>query len=294
MTARQAGKTTETLSSIEDSASVRLELDSRPECVTLVRSALTAFAEVLALGPELLNDVKTAVSEACNNVVLHAYDGEYGPLTVSVATSPDAIEVVTRDRGRGLRQITPSPDRMGIGLAVIRALAERAEFQTLPAGGTEVQMSFVRDVTVLPLPRGQPRGAVDSPMVELSGDVVVTLTPISLLTYMLPRISRIVAAHSHFTVDRVSDLDAVAEAIATQAARRAAGESIRFSIDASSRRLALTVGPLRQQATSRATAGESADGPRASLAALVDELAVETVKGYELLRVVIVDHGHHN
>jgi anti-sigma regulatory factor (Ser/Thr protein kinase) len=255
---------------------------------------LTAFAEVLDLDPQLLNDVKTAVSEACNNVVLHAYDGECGPLTVSVAASPGAIEVLTRDRGGGLQQIIPSPDRMGIGLAVIRALAEGAEFQALPAGGTEVQMSFARDVTVPPLPRGQPRGGLDNLTVELSGDVVVTLTPSSLLACMLPRISRAVAAHSHFTVERVSDLDAVAEAIATRAERGAAGESIRFSIHASSRRLVLTVGPLRQQATSRGAAGESADGARAPLAALVDELAVERVNGYELLHVVIVDHWHRN
>ena len=58
---------------IQESPSVRLELDSRPETLTLVRGMLGGVGELLAVDPELLDDLKTAVSEACNNVVLHAY-----------------------------------------------------------------------------------------------------------------------------------------------------------------------------------------------------------------------------
>ena len=45
---------------------------------------LGGMAELLAMDPELLDDLKTAVSEACNNVVLHAYPDGSGPLTVSL------------------------------------------------------------------------------------------------------------------------------------------------------------------------------------------------------------------
>ena len=65
-----------------DAPAVRLELDSRPETLTLVRGVLAGVAELIGLDPELLDDLKTAVSEACNNVVMHAYEGETGPLTV--------------------------------------------------------------------------------------------------------------------------------------------------------------------------------------------------------------------
>ena len=64
----------------EKAPAVRLELDSRPETLTLVRGVLAGVAELIGLDPELLDDLKTAVSEACNNVVMHAYDGVAGPL----------------------------------------------------------------------------------------------------------------------------------------------------------------------------------------------------------------------
>ena len=69
----KAGVTTE-------SPTVRLDLESKPETLTIVRGMLGGVAEPLAMDAELLDDLKTAVSEACNNVVLHAYEGEPGPM----------------------------------------------------------------------------------------------------------------------------------------------------------------------------------------------------------------------
>ena len=86
----------------DDWPTVRLDLDSRPETLTLVRGALGGVADQLALDPELLDDLKTAVSEACNNVVMHAYDDQPGPLGVRLYARPDAIEVVIRDEGNGI------------------------------------------------------------------------------------------------------------------------------------------------------------------------------------------------
>ena len=58
---------------------------------------LGGVAELLQLDPELLDDLKTAVSEACNNVVLHAYPGGSGPLTVQLTLGARGIEVIVRD-----------------------------------------------------------------------------------------------------------------------------------------------------------------------------------------------------
>ena len=58
---------------IELPPTVRLELDSRPEQVSVVRGTLAGLAELLAVDTPFLDDLKTAVTEACNNVVLHAY-----------------------------------------------------------------------------------------------------------------------------------------------------------------------------------------------------------------------------
>ncbi|HEY2160396.1 MAG TPA: ATP-binding protein, partial [Solirubrobacteraceae bacterium] len=82
---------------IEGSSTVRIELDSRPESPALVRAALTGAAELMEVDSELFDDLLIAVSEACNNVVLHAYDGGPGPLVVGLEIQPGLVEVQVRD-----------------------------------------------------------------------------------------------------------------------------------------------------------------------------------------------------
>jgi serine/threonine-protein kinase RsbW len=86
---------------------IRLELTSRPEAARLVRSMATAAGEALGFDPELLSDVNTAVSEACNNVIVHAYAEGPGPFSVELSVTLDGVEVWIRDHGRGIRHSTP-------------------------------------------------------------------------------------------------------------------------------------------------------------------------------------------
>ena len=91
-----------------------------------------------------LNDVSTAVTEASNNVVLHAYEGAEGPLEVELSIVPGGVDAVVRDRGVGIRPGVKSAEELsgGIGLPVIQALSESVEFRDLSSGGTEVAMHF--------------------------------------------------------------------------------------------------------------------------------------------------------
>src|SRR3982074_2858756 len=98
----------------------------------MVRAMLAGAAELLELGAELLADLKTAVSEACNNVVMHAYGEAPGPLIVDLVAAPDAVAVTVSDHGDGIRDSTPAENHIGVGIAVINALAVRAEFLTSP------------------------------------------------------------------------------------------------------------------------------------------------------------------
>src|SRR5581483_160087 len=107
-----------------------LRLESSPETLTLVRGMLGGIAELLQLDPELLDDLKTAVSEAANNVVMHAYEGATGPLEVCLFVESDGIEVIVRDRGRGIPVMAPSDDRLqGVGIPIMRALAQQTAFR---------------------------------------------------------------------------------------------------------------------------------------------------------------------
>jgi serine/threonine-protein kinase RsbW len=127
---------------------VRLELESVAGSVTLVRSVIRTVARAADLDRALIDDLRTAVSEACNNVVLHAYPAESGPLIFSLAIHADSVEAVVRDRGCG---ITPGSVRnrgLGMGVAVINTLADRTEFESQRGSGTEVRMMFTRPVSV--------------------------------------------------------------------------------------------------------------------------------------------------
>lgn len=121
---------------------VRLNLPARPENVAVVRHVLGAFAEALRLPTELVEDMRLAVTEACTNVVRHAYhDHEPGPIDVLIRPAGDRLELVVSDRGQGPG---PSADVTGpgLGLPLIAALADSVELQALPLRGSRLAMSF--------------------------------------------------------------------------------------------------------------------------------------------------------
>jgi anti-sigma regulatory factor (Ser/Thr protein kinase) len=277
---------------MEDSPSVRLKLSSHPESVTLVRGVLAALSEALALDPELLDDIKTATSEACNNVVIHAYPDAVGPMLVEFAISHTRVEVAVQDVGTGIKHLSHSDDRMGVGLAVISALAECAEFLSEPDGGTTVKMSFAGGSSSVrasaPSAVGAAPTAAES---ELSGEVVATVTPVGLLARVLGRAARATAARAHFTVDRFADLTLITDALAEYAVRSHDGEPVGFSILSSPRRLELAIGPLRSGSGAGLPGPVTGGAPAATLGRLADELRFEPGDAHELLRVVFADRS---
>jgi serine/threonine-protein kinase RsbW len=266
---------------------IRLELDSRPECLALVRSMLAGVAEPLEFDPELLVDLKTAVSEACSNVVLHAYRDAPGPLAVQLDVVGADVEVTVRDRGSGIRHVaSSSEDRMGVGLAVISALADRAEFLSGPEGGTEVRMSFTdRGAGARPL-NGPAAAPLLEPPPQLAGDLVATLTPVALLGAVLGRVTRALAAGARFSLDRFSDVYLVTDALAAHANSATIAHQISFTVVVASRRLEIVLGPLRDGSGEQLRSQRS-DSP---LTLLTDGLSVERTSGSEMLRVVMIDH----
>ena len=275
-----------------ESPTVRLSLESRPETLTLVRGMLGGVADQLVIDPELLDDLKTAVSEACNNVVMHAYGGEPGPMNVSLYVGSEAIRVIVRDSGVGIPPRLQIDDRSpGVGLPVIRALAVEAQFKRRPEGGTEVEMGFAggRDGKALFNRPVGTSGPDDGWPDHASGAVAVSLSPVELLSGVLGRLARALAASAHFSLDRFSDVYLISDALAAHAATSASGPRIGCRLNASTRRLELTVGPFRagSGAPFRADAPESAASRALRLS---DQLTVERDGDGELLHVVLIDH----
>jgi serine/threonine-protein kinase RsbW len=270
---------------------VSLELESRPETLTLVRGMLAGVAELLAMDPELLDDLKTAVSEACNNVALHAYPNGSGSLTVLLMSTTEGIEVIVRDRGLGITERAASDDRVqGVGLQVIRALSTKAEFRARPEGGTEARMLFAGKRAGRPLFE-MPEAAApdDGSSNQLTGDAVVSVSPVALLSGVLGRISRALAATARFSLDRFSDVYLVTDAIAAHASKAAAGNRIAFAVTAGGRRLELVVGPFHD-GSGRTLQAEATGEPRTPLRMLSDKIELIPFEGNELLQVVMIDH----
>jgi serine/threonine-protein kinase RsbW len=269
---------------------VGLHLESRPQTLTIVRGMLGGLAEVLAIDPELLDDLKTAVSEACNNVVLHAYEGGPGPMRVLMYVEPGRLRVSVEDDGVGLTGGTGTPDDAhGIGVSVIRALTQEASFTAGDGGGTTVQMDFSGSRDGRELFRVPANPAPDEPIPPIqSGEVVITLSPVDLFAPVLGRLARTLAATAHFSLDRFSDVYLVTDTIAAHASGASSGTRIGARMMASERRLELVVGPFRLGTGAMLQAGGT-ERP-SPLALLSDEVSVERAGETELVHVVVIDH----
>jgi anti-sigma regulatory factor (Ser/Thr protein kinase) len=123
---------------------LELTLPARAENVAVVRHAFGGLGDVLDVGDQMLADIKLAVTEACTNVVVHAYPDGEGPLGVAAIVDDRTLTVVVVDEGRG---ITPRPDSpgLGLGLPLIATLAESLELGTSADNQTEVRMTFNLD-----------------------------------------------------------------------------------------------------------------------------------------------------
>jgi anti-sigma regulatory factor (Ser/Thr protein kinase) len=129
---------------------IRLTLPARAGNVVLVRHVVGALAEALKMPPALVEDVKLAVTEACTNVVRHAYSGREGPIEVEVEPQGDSLTVVVMDHGEGIRP-NPSAGGPGLGLPLIAALAHQLEIEHEPERGSRISMQF-RSAGSVPAP----------------------------------------------------------------------------------------------------------------------------------------------
>ena len=240
-----------------ESAKVLLHMCNGPENVTLVREALTGLSEYAQFAGGELNDIRTAVTEACNNVVLHAYEDEEGPLEVEIGLMPRTTEVVVRDEGSGIqpriRAIDDGP--LGIGLAVIQALVRSVEFSDSGGRGTEVRMRFDTQAAggtgangaggesaPQPAPRALERWEI--PPRELSRTTGITIAPARAGRGILPRVLSVLAARANFSTDRICDVQLLADALTARAPESPAGDRISLAVTTGRRTLQLALGPL--------------------------------------------------
>ena len=110
----------------------------------MIRHVLGAFAEALRLPDDLVEDLRLAVTEACTNVVRHAYPPDTaGPVEISIQPLEEHVSVIVSDHGRGIGTSSDTTGP-GLGLPLIAAIADEVELQPVPGGGSRVAMTFSR------------------------------------------------------------------------------------------------------------------------------------------------------
>jgi serine/threonine-protein kinase RsbW len=130
----------------EAGRSVRLTIPARPEYITLGRLALTALAGVRPVSDETLYDLKLALTEACTNSVRHAYENDRaGNVEIVYELQPDRLVIEVGDEGAGFEPLEDGNghegelEEGGLGIEIIRALADEVEIGTREEGGSRLR-----------------------------------------------------------------------------------------------------------------------------------------------------------
>jgi serine/threonine-protein kinase RsbW/stage II sporulation protein AB (anti-sigma F factor) len=121
---------------------VELLLTASADQVSVARRAVAEVAEAAGLNAAMRSSVALAVSEACSNVVVHAYVGSApGELCVRASGRHGRVTVMVGDRGKGMCPRSDSPG-IGLGLPLMASLCSSLEVRERPGGGTAICMVF--------------------------------------------------------------------------------------------------------------------------------------------------------
>jgi serine/threonine-protein kinase RsbW len=118
---------------------------AEPSIVRQLRRSVTDFATTAGFSERVLDDLRTCVTEAVTNSVVHAFRGGRPPGTVTVVAKleGDGLVIIVSDDGIGFRPRTDSPG-LGLGITMIAALADSMSVGVSEAGGTSLCMAFSR------------------------------------------------------------------------------------------------------------------------------------------------------
>jgi anti-sigma regulatory factor (Ser/Thr protein kinase) len=271
-----------------DPSGLQISLPAKAENVAVVRHAMAGLAEEIGMDEASVADLKTVVTEACMNVVVHAYpEGEDGLLEVAAVPDGDGLTVAVRDFGRGISP-RPGVDRpsLRIGLALIAALSSSFEIRGGIEQGTEIRMH-------LPL--------VSRPIADPDADrgerppapaaTEMTVGPPELVGPVLSRALTALAARHEITIDRISDAMLLSDAISAAAPRGFADGHVRLSIADRPEGVELKVGPMAAGAAGSLRQSLSLPDVGGSLESLADEVRTESDGDGEYLVVAIAAVG---
>ena len=129
---------------------MKLEFLSKSSNESFARVVVAAFASQLDPTIEELSDIKTAVSEAVTNAIIHGYEYNDGIVIIESIIENNKVEIIVRDKGKGIEDIDramepfytsrPELERSGMGFTVMETFMDELSVESKPGNGTVVKM----------------------------------------------------------------------------------------------------------------------------------------------------------
>jgi serine/threonine-protein kinase RsbW len=260
---------------------LRLTVLSRAENVAVVRHAVAGLAEALDMHRAGIDDLKIIVTEACMNVVAHAYEDEVGPLEVEAARQGDALVVTVGDHGGGFRPRADSDrESLRLGLPLIAALASTFEISGGPGQGTRVTMEMALAES------GEETPALQA-MPDASEATEIKMPTGELVAPVLSRVISVLAARADLSVDRLSDAVLLGDALSAGADDGFPNGTARLGVTGEDGEVVVRVGPLGDGGAERLRERLQLPELNGTIESLADEVGVESNGGGEHLVIRI-------
>lgn len=129
---------------------MKIEFDSKSQNEAFARVVVAAFASQLDPTIEEITDIKTAVSEAVTNAIIHGYENNMGMVTVTCRIDGNQLEIIIEDKGQGIDNVEqareplftskPQLERSGMGFTVMETFMDEVEVYSELEKGTTIRM----------------------------------------------------------------------------------------------------------------------------------------------------------
>lgn len=128
---------------------VKVEMATTPENVGLARIIVAGFLSALDATVEQVTDIKTAVSEAVTNAIIHGYSDE--DVVLTIAFNDDIVTIEVIDKGVGIADVDavrepmfttmPDMERSGLGFTVMESFMDTVQVKSKPGAGTTITLT---------------------------------------------------------------------------------------------------------------------------------------------------------
>jgi stage II sporulation protein AB (anti-sigma F factor) len=132
---------------------MKLEFSSKSENEAFARITVASFASQLDPTIEQISDIKTAVSEAVTNCIIHGYENKTGQIKVECKIQGKTIEIIIIDNGKGIKDIEkakeplyttkPELERSGMGFTIMESFMDELKIESVEEVGTKIKMKKI-------------------------------------------------------------------------------------------------------------------------------------------------------